>query len=58
MSTILVIDDEPDILENIIDLLEANAYQTLAASDPEQGIDLAQAHQPDLEPIPELFVGR
>lgn len=48
MSTILVIDDEPDILENIIDLLEANAYQTLAASDPEQGIDLAQAHQPDL----------
>ncbi len=48
MSTILVIDDEPHILENVVDLLEASGYHTLSAADPLQGIDLAQAHRPDL----------
>jgi signal transduction histidine kinase len=48
MSTILVIDDEPHILENVVDLLEASGYQTLSADRAEQGINLAQAHRPDL----------
>jgi len=48
MRTVLVIEDEPDIADNLCDLLEALGYQTLQAHDGTAGIEAAQAHQPDL----------
>lgn len=48
MPTILVIDDEPDIRENVVDLMVANGYDTQAASNAEEGVAQANAHPPDL----------
>lgn len=48
MSTILVIDDEPHILDNVVTLLEAKGYTVVGTDDPEHGIDLAETHRPDL----------
>ncbi len=45
MSTILVVDDEPHILDNVVDLLEASGYHTPSAAHAEHGIELAQAHR-------------
>lgn len=47
-TTVLVIEDEPDIADNLCDLLEALGYQTLQAHDGEAGTEAAQTHQPDL----------
>lgn len=43
-STILVIDDEEAIRESLIDILEYNGFQVLAADDGKRGIDLFQEH--------------
>jgi CheY-like chemotaxis protein len=48
MPVVLVIEDEPDIADNLCDLLEALGYQTLQAQDGAAGIDMARTHQPDL----------
>lgn len=48
MSTILVIDDEFAICENLVDLLELEGFATLAAHNGATGIALAQQHLPDL----------
>lgn len=48
MSTILVIEDEPDIQENLADLLDAAGYDTLIAADGAEGVERARKHQPDL----------
>ena len=41
MMTVLIIDDEFDVLENIKDILELEGYATLSASNGLDGIDLA-----------------
>lgn len=48
MSTVLVIDDEPEILENVVDLLEIEGFEPVATEDAEDGIELAKTHRPDL----------
>jgi CheY-like chemotaxis protein len=48
MSTVLVIEDEPDIADNLCDLLEALDYRTLQAHDGASGVEAAQTHRPDL----------
>ena len=46
--TILVIEDEKDVRENIEDVLEFSDYHAIAAANGEQGLKLAQSQQPDL----------
>jgi len=48
MSTILVIEDEPHIRENVTALLEATEYEVVAAPDGMEGLARAKTHHPDL----------
>lgn len=48
MPTVLVIEDESDIADNLCDLLDALGYQTLQASEGTAGIQMAQERHPDL----------
>lgn len=48
MTKILVIEDENSVRENILDLLEAENYETLAAANGKIGVDLAVSQVPDL----------
>ncbi|MCJ8282054.1 MAG: EAL domain-containing response regulator [Rivularia sp. ALOHA_DT_140] len=48
MTKILVIEDEESVRENILDLLEAESFETLAAANGKIGIDLAVSEVPDL----------
>lgn len=48
MPTVLVIEDESDIADNLCDLLDALGYQTLQAHDGATGIKAAQERHPDL----------
>ena len=48
MSTILIIEDEQEIRDNLVDLLEAAEYDTLVASDGTDGLEKARNHLPDL----------
>jgi len=45
---ILVIDDEPDIVEFLTTLFRDHGFETLSAHDGEAGMELARAHTPDL----------
>ena len=45
---ILVVDDEPDVLEIIVRTLETDGFRTLSAFDGLNAIDLAESEQPDL----------
>ena len=45
MKTILVIEDNPDILENIIEFLEMEGYRILSAK---EGVEIARKFIPDL----------
>lgn len=45
---ILIVDDEPDILELIEYNLKKAGYQVFLASNGEEGIKMAKQHQPDL----------
>ena len=45
---ILVIDDEPDIVDFITTLFEDNEFETLSAPDGQTGLELAREHKPDL----------
>ncbi len=47
-KTILVIDDEPDIVTFLTMLLEDNGYRVISAQNGQQGIDAARAEKPDL----------
>lgn len=47
-KTILVIDDDPDIIETVDTILSARGYVILSASSGRQGFDLAQQANPDL----------
>jgi CheY-like chemotaxis protein len=46
--TILVADDDPDILEAVTTVLEAQRYTVVGASDGQQCLDLARKRPPDL----------
>ncbi|MEJ2005629.1 MAG: response regulator, partial [Cyclobacteriaceae bacterium] len=48
MKKILIIEDNPDIRENISEILELAGYETITAPDGKQGIELAQQELPDL----------
>lgn len=48
MKTILVIEDEEDILNNTVELLEFEGFTPIAALDGIIGFQLAQEHSPDL----------
>jgi DNA-binding response OmpR family regulator len=48
MQSILVIEDEPNILANTMDILRFEGYETLGAENGRKGIDLARQTPPDL----------
>lgn len=48
MTKILVIEDEKSVRENILDLLEAEHFDTIAAEDGRIGVELAVSEVPDL----------
>jgi two-component system, sensor histidine kinase and response regulator len=48
MQKILVIEDQPEIRSNLLELLEAENFQTYAAEDGSEGVQAAQEHLPDL----------
>ncbi|MFN6539035.1 MAG: EAL domain-containing protein [Nostoc sp. EkiNYC01] len=48
MPKILIIEDEDSVRENILDLLEAEDFQTIAAANGRIGVDLAISEVPDL----------
>lgn len=48
MTTILVVEDELYIRENLVELLESEGYNVLSAGDGEEGYSIAQSKTPDL----------
>ena len=48
MKSILLIEDNPDILENTTEILELANYKVFAAGNGKRGIELALEHKPDL----------
>ena len=47
-ANILVVDDNPDILETVSFALEQAGYQVYTAENGEDGLQLAKQHKPDL----------
>ena len=47
-GTILVIDDEPDLLELVEFNLKKDGYETIVAKNGQAGLEIAQKHLPDL----------
>jgi DNA-binding NarL/FixJ family response regulator len=47
-NRILVIEDEPEMLRNIVLILEMEGFQTLQANNGRAGVALAQEHRPEL----------
>src|SRR6187551_219345 len=45
---ILVIEDDPAIRETLVDILQFNQLQVLSAPNGQEGLALAQRHQPDV----------
>jgi CheY-like chemotaxis protein len=45
---ILIVDDEPDVLDYLAAVFEDNDYETVTAADGLEAFDLAQETQPDL----------
>src|SRR5262245_23975770 len=48
MKTILIIEDQPDMRDNIATILEMENYAVLAADDGRQGLALAREEKPDI----------
>ena len=48
MHTILIIEDDPSIRENLVDLLDAYGYAPVTAIDGVDGLEKARKHRPDL----------
>jgi DNA-binding NarL/FixJ family response regulator len=48
MKTILLIEDQPDMRENLATILEMEGYAVLTANDGAQGVELAKDEKPDL----------
>ncbi len=47
-TKILIVDDDPDILEAICAILEAHSYQVITARNGEEGLDKLKEERPDL----------
>ena len=47
-ATILVVDDDPDFVEIMRTILEANGYTVISAANGNQGLAQVKAHKPDL----------
>ncbi len=47
-KTILVVDDEPDVVTFLTTFLQDNGFKTLSARNGEEGMRLAKEHKPDL----------
>ncbi len=45
---ILIVDDEPDIVDFLQELLQDNGYETCVAYNGNQGLDVLKAEKPDL----------
>jgi DNA-binding NtrC family response regulator len=45
---VLVVDDEPDMVENCARILKRSGYQCLTATDPHRALALVEAERPDL----------
>lgn len=48
MPRILIIEDEPSIRENLVEILELEGHEPLAAGEGRAGLDLARQSKPDL----------
>lgn len=48
MKSILIIEDDPALRQDIVELLAFEGYQALDAADGTTGIEMAKVHQPDL----------
>jgi DNA-binding NarL/FixJ family response regulator len=48
MKTILIIEDQPDMRENIATILEMEGYALLTADDGKEGLAIAREEKPDL----------
>jgi CRP/FNR family transcriptional regulator, cyclic AMP receptor protein len=48
MKTVLLIEDNADIRENMSEIMELASYKVLTAPDGKQGIELAVKHKPDI----------
>ncbi|MFZ5723563.1 MAG: response regulator [Pseudomonadota bacterium] len=48
MARILVVDDSPTQLANLVKLLESSGHNTITADNGMRGVELAEQHQPDL----------
>lgn len=48
MKTILLIEDNNDILENLTEYLELEGYRIIVATNGVRGISMAKEHMPDL----------
>ena len=48
MTTVLIIEDNREILENTVEILELEGYKTLTASDGGIGIEQVRKHRPDI----------
>ena len=47
-KTILVVDDEPDVVTYLTTLLEDNGYATVSAADGVEALEKVEAQRPDL----------
>ncbi len=47
-KVILIVEDEPNNLKLVRDLLQVSGYKTIEATDGKQGVALARAKKPDL----------
>ena len=45
---ILIVDDEPDLVETLSFRLEASGYEVIKADDGQKGLDKARSEKPDL----------
>lgn len=56
MSTILIVEDEPIILDNMAQILEISGFDTLQAVDGQEAWALLQSRLENQEPLPDLIV--
>lgn len=48
MKRILIIDDQPDVVQLLRDLLEHNKFEVITASEGVEGLAKAKSHKPDM----------
>ncbi len=48
MKTVLIVDDEPDIVSYLEMILQDNGYETLTAANGNEALEMARSKKPDL----------